>query len=151
MSAKSARIAYLAAALAAQFPARGVTRSFRLHAQRSDDELTPGLFTVLGNGVGDYPYEHSDYSPGLDAPAQTELGTLQLIITGQIKLPEGSDGEAVETAELDMLADLEAFANAAIADDQLVTLRLLSARQSAQLDAPYGWIHTEWQLPLLEE
>lgn len=150
MNTKSARIAYLAAALAAQFPARGMTRSFRMHSERNDSELAPGLFTVLSNGVGDYPYEVSDYGPGLDAPAQTELGALQLIITGQIKLPEGSEGEAVETAELDMLADLEAFANAAIADDKLVTLRLLSARQSAQLDAPYGWIHTEWLLPLLE-
>lgn len=151
MSTKSVRLAYLAAALAAQFPTRGVTRSFRMHSERSDAELTPGLFTVIANGVADYPYEHSDYGPGLDAPAQTELGTLQLIITGQIKLPEGSEGDAVETAELDLLADLEAFANAAIADDQLVTLRLMSARQSAQLETPYGWIHTEWQLPLLEE
>lgn len=150
MSTKSARVAYLAAALAAQFTARSVTRSFRMHSERSDSELAPGLFTVISNGVADYPYEHSDYGPGLDAPAQTELGVLQLIITGQIKLPEGSDGEAVEAAELDMLADLEAFANAAIGDDPLVTLRLLSARQSAQLDTPYGWIHTEWQLPLLE-
>lgn len=150
MNTKSARIDYLAAALATQFPARGVTRAFRMHTERNDSELTPGLFTVLSNGVGDYPYEHSDYGPGLDAPAQTELGSLQLIITGQIKLPESSDGKAVETAELDMLADLEAFANAAIADDKLVTLRLLSARQSAQLDTPYGWIHTEWLLPLLE-
>jgi hypothetical protein len=150
VSTKSARLAYLAAALAAQFPARNVTRSFRMHAERQDSELAPGLFTVLGNGVADYPYEHSDYGPGLDAPAQTELGALQLIITGQIKLPERSEGEAVETAEFDMLADLEAFANAAIADEQLVTLRLLSARQSAQLDTPYGWIHTEWLLPLLE-
>lgn len=150
MSTKGDRIAYLAAALSAQFPARRVTRSFRLHAERADAELAPGLFTVIGNGVADYPYEHSDYAPGLDAPAQTELGALQLIITGQIKLPEGSDGAAVEGAELDMLADLEAFANAAIADEQLVTLRLLSARQSAQLDTPYGWIHTEWLLPLLE-
>lgn len=150
MSTKGARIAYLAAALAAQFPARGVTRAFRMHTERNDSELAPGLFTVISNGVADYPYEHSDYGPGLDAPAQTELGALQLIITGQIKLPEGSDGEAVEGAELDMLADLEAFANAAIADEQLVTLRLLNARQSAQLDTPYGWIHTEWLLPLLE-
>lgn len=150
MNTKSARIAYLASALAAQFPARGVTRSFRMHTERRDNELAPGLFTVLGNGVADYPYEHSDYSPGLDAPAQTELGALQLIITGQIKLAEGSEGAAVEAAEFDMLADLEAFANAAIADNQLVTLRLLSARQSAQLDTPYGWIHTEWLLPLLE-
>jgi len=150
MNTKSARIAYLAAALAAQFPARGITRSFRMHSERDDSELTPGLFTVLSNGVADYPYEHSDYGPGLDAPVQTELGALQLIITGQIKLAEGGEGEAVETAELDMLADLEAFANAAIADEQLVTLRLLSARQSAQLDTPYGWIHTEWLLPLLE-
>lgn len=150
MSAKGDRIAYLASELAAQAPLRGVTRTFRVHAQRSDAELAPGLFTVLANGVPDYPYEHSDYSPGLDAPSQTELGTLALIITGQIKLPEGCDGEAVEAAELAMLADLEAFADAAIADDALVTLRLLSARQSAQLDTPYGWIHTEWQLPLLE-
>jgi len=150
MSAKAERIAYLAAQLAAQFPARGVTRSFLPHAQRSDDELAPGLFTVLSNGVASYPYEHSDYGPGLDAPAQTELGELELVITAQIKLPEGSTGEAVETAELDMLADLEAFANAAIGDELLVTLRLLRARQSLQLDVPYGWVHTEWHLPLLE-
>ncbi|MBN8922350.1 MAG: hypothetical protein BGP10_12410 [Rhodanobacter sp. 68-29] len=151
MSTKSARIDYLAAALSAQFPARSVTRTFRMHTERPDSELEPGLFTVLGNGVADYPYEHSDYGPGLDAPAQTELGALRLIVTGQIKLAEGTEGAQVEAAEFDMLADLEAFANAAIGDDKLVTLRLLNARQSAQLDAPYGWIHTEWLLPLLEE
>lgn len=150
MSTKSARIDYLAAQLQAQFAERGVTRTFRMHTERADAELVPGLFTVLGNGVADYPYEYSDYGPGLDAPAQTELGALRLIITGQIKLPEGSEGHAVEAAEFDMLADLEAFANAAIADNLLVTLRLLSARQSAQIDTPYGWIHTEWLLPLLE-
>lgn len=150
MSTKADRIAYLVAALTAQLPARTVTRSFRLHTERSDDELAPGLFTVLANGVAEYPYEHSDYGPGLDGPVQTELGHLCLIIVGQIKLPEGSAGEAVEAAELEMLADLEAFANAAIDDEKLVTLRLLSCRQSAQLETPYGWIHTEWLLPLLE-
>lgn len=142
--------AYLAAQLAAAFPARGVTRTFMPHAVRSDDELAPGLFTVIGTGVASYPYEHSDYGPGIDAPRQTELGDMRLIITGQIKLAEGASGQDVEDAEDEMLADLEAFANAAIADNQLVTLRLLSARQSGQIDAPYGWIHTEWELPLLE-
>lgn len=149
-SAKAARLAYLLAVLTAQFPGRDVTRTFRLHTERDDSELAKGLFTVLANGVAGYPYEHSDYGPGLDGPAQTELGDLRLIIVGQIKLPEGSAGDAVEDAELDMLADLEAFANAAIANDPLVTLRLLNCRQSAQIDTPYGWIHTEWALPLLE-
>lgn len=150
MSARSLAKQYLADQLAAQFPARKVVRSFVPHAQLDDADLAPGRFTVIGVGVSSYPYEHSDYGPGVDAPQQTELGDMRLIITGQMKLPEGASGQDVEDAEDEMLADLEAFANAAIADNQLVTLRLLSARQSGQIDAPYGWIHTEWELPLLE-
>ncbi|HET8555282.1 MAG TPA: hypothetical protein VFL78_10685 [Rhodanobacteraceae bacterium] len=147
---RAERLAYLRTALAAALPSRNVTRSFVMHTMLPDADLAPGRITVISAGVADYPYETSDYNGSPTGPRQTEDATLQLIITGQIKLPEGTDPAAVEDAESDLLADLEVFADAAIADPEMVALRILRARQSQQLDAPYGWIHTEWVWPVLE-
>lgn len=148
MSTKAERLAYLANELAEMYPARRVTRAFMNHTERQDADLEAGVLTVIGTGVPDYPYEVSDYG---GYQRQTERGLVALVITGQLKLPEGTDPALVETAEWQLLAELEAFADQAIGDPLLVELRLLSARMSGQLDVPYGWVHTQWQLPLLEQ
>lgn len=147
---RAERMASLFAALAAALPDRDVTRNFIIHTALPDADLEAGRFTIISAGVAGYPYETSDYNGSPSGPRQTEDATLQLVITGQIKLPEGSEPSAVEDAEHAMLADLEAFADAAIADPVMVALRILRARQSQQLDVPYGWIHTEWVWPTLE-
>lgn len=149
MSVKSQRLASIATALAAAVPARMVTRSYRNHQQRKNAELTPGLYTVLAGGVKDYPYETADN--GIDNPSTTSLGDLRFSIVGQIMLPEPSTGEAIETAELQMLDELENFADQMAATDGTLTLRLLGASLSQQLEIPYGWVYTTWSLPLWED
>jgi len=138
----------MVAAIQAVATTRIVTRTLVDLDQHQAADLQAGIFIVIADGVRGYPYEHSDYHNGVDAPSQTELGQFEFIVIGRGQLPEGSDGAAVEAAEFAMLAELEAVADAAIGSDPLLDLLLLRSELSGQLVAPYCTVYTRWRLRL---
>ena len=76
------------AAILAAAPARMVTRTLVDLDQHTDEQMTAGLYIIVFDGVRSYPYEHSDYTDGIDAPSQTELGNNEFIVIGRGRLAE---------------------------------------------------------------
>jgi hypothetical protein len=141
-------VARIKSLLETAYPARIVTRDYIELADRPAAHLKAGVYTILCRGIEGYDYEVSDHFA--DTPAQTELGSFQLVITGQIKLPDKCTGEDIDSAEFDLIAELESFADSGITDPTLQDLLLRRTVMSQQLDKPYGWVFTEWRLRLFE-
>lgn len=139
----AALLAEVKTQLVALAPTSTVTRTYKELSQWKDSELAAGVFMVIGQGVRRYPYEHSDYSdPG--GPSQTELGEYVFSVVALTRVAEDADGETIEAAELALLSTLETLADQAIGSEELVDLRIESAHQSGQLEAPYVWVVTQW-------
>lgn len=136
-------------ALVAAAPGRVVTRTYCDFANREADELRAGIYTIVATGVREYPYERADFGGGEGGARQTDLGLFTFTVIGQFQLAEDATGEAVEAAEFEMLAELEAVADLAIASEELVDLRIERAGFSGQLDAPFGGVATDWTIRLL--
>ncbi len=133
-----------------QFPERAITRTYKTIQDRSEKELKSGVYTLLSRGIEGYNYEASDHAGGIDAPSQTELGSFEFVITGQMKLKEKCNGEDVDAAEFAMIKDLETFADQGIDDDELKDLLLVRSVMSQQMESPYAWVYTEWRLRLFD-
>ncbi len=131
------------AQLIALAPTAVVTRSYKELGQWKDTDLKAGVYMILGGGVRRYPYEHSDYSDPA-GPRQTELGEYTFTVVAQRLLAESASGEQIEAAELALLGTLETLADQAIGSEELVDLRIESAQQSGQLEAPFAWVVTQW-------
>lgn len=144
----AAAMTAIAARLASFAPTRTISREAKDYADQVEAQLAAGIFTLLPRGVEGYDYETSDHFD--DTPPQTELGTFVFVITGQIKLPENCTGVDVDNAEFAMLAELERFADAGIADADLKDLLLRRSVLSQQQEKPYAWVFTEWRLRLFD-
>lgn len=131
----AARLEAIKDALAAIAPTRTVTRTYRDHPQRTDEELTAGVFTIMSLGVREY----ADIEPPGD------FGRQRLVIIFQGRVAEDADGPALEAVEYAAMNELERLA---AEHDPAVfpELILQSAETSAQLDAPYCWVRSEWEL-----
>ncbi len=114
-------------------PTRVVTRDHLDFGQRTEADLLAGVVTIVGLGEKDY-----SQWPG----RETQLGTLPLLIVGQLKLAEGSAPSAVEDAEDTLAEEIKAFC-AAPPVPFLGALAMKGFRQSGQLEAPYGWISVD--------
>lgn len=120
----------LKADMAAAMPTRVVTRDFKDFADRAQADLLQGIVTLIGAGEKGY----ANY-----LGRATQLGTLPLILVGQIQLAEGAEPSAVEDAE-DLLAEeIKAWCRAP-GSALLGGITMTGFRQSGQVDAPYGWI-----------
>lgn len=124
----------LKSAMALAIPARKVTRDLRDFADRDEGDLLDGIFTILGQG-------EKDYAQYLGRLAQ--LGTLPIIVIGQVKVAETAVPSAIEDAEDLMAEDLKAFCRTGLPGYHL---SMLSFRQSGQLEHPYGWIAAELEI-----
>lgn len=133
-------------ALAARAAGRVVTRDYLPFNLRAQPDLEAGIYTILPGPIGPYPYEVSDNGGATDSLRATECARLRVTVIGQMLLPEGAAGVDVDAAEFEMLAELEALADDAIETETLIALKLLSARPSGQVESPYAWIHTEWEV-----
>ncbi len=134
------------AALAALAPARIVTRDYLPFNLRAQPDLELGIYTILPGPIGPYPYEVSDNQGATDSLRATQCARQRIVVIGQLLLPESATGVDVDNAEFEMLAELEGLADDAIETDTLIALKLLSARPSGQVERPYAWIHTEWEV-----
>jgi len=131
----AARLEAIKDALAAIAPARTVTRTYADFMDRRDSDLTAGLFTIVSLGVREY----ADIEPPGD------FGRQRLAILFQGRVGEDADGPAIEAAEYAAMNELERLA---AEHDPAVfpELILLSAETSGQLEAPYCWVRSEWEL-----
>lgn len=104
----------------------------------SDAELLAGRFTVKLSGVEGY---HNVVGSSM------AHGTARVVIYGQVKVAEGAGGKALEDAELSLVDDVKALAQAL---EPGLTGALLPRRHthSQQLEYPYGWVAVECDLEL---
>lgn len=109
-------------ALANAYPARIVTRSLKDFADRKQQDLHAGVFTVLANG-----------QPQGDIYEQI----LKFIVVGQIELNEKATGEEVERAELLMSREVKNLIQRRRTGPDM---RVKGIDQSSQLEVPYGWV-----------
>lgn len=126
----------LAASLAAACPGRFVSRSFKPMSMRSAEELEAGVLAVAAGGEKNF----ANYR-GREA----DLGTLKVLIFGQIKVAENAEPAALEDAEFALAEQIKAFLQSPL----LPPLRQCLARefaQSGQLEHPYGWVAFECEV-----
>lgn len=137
MTNYSAILAAVLAELAIVAPNRKLTREYQDFAQRRVEDLRRGVITVLPAGVSSYPYEHR---PG-------DCGRFDLLIVTQGVLHEKCTGADIDSAEFTALNQLEELAAREYErPDILAALTLVSATQSAQLEKPYWWVMTRWEV-----
>lgn len=130
MSTLSARMEALKAGLAAAVPAtRTVSRSLKDFTSWGDAVLLTGVYTAVSKSEGDY----ARYTSDMEAD-----GTHRIAIIGQLKVAEDADPSAVEDAEGVMIDEIKAFMRTPPAD--LGSMVLQGWNQSAQMEAPYGWV-----------
>lgn len=120
-------------ALATAMPTRVVTRDHKDFGQRDEADLLAGVVTIVGLGEKDY----SQWSG-----RETQLGTLPILIVGQLKVAEDAAPSAVEDAEDTLAEEIKSFC-AAPPSQFLGGLRMTGFRQSGQIEHPYGWISVD--------
>lgn len=139
-------LAAIVTALQAVNPARNVTRLYADFAYRPEPALLAGVWTVQPGGITRYPYEVSDGGFDSDSLRATENGRLLVRITGQLLLPADCTGLQIDDAEFDLVHELEQLADAAIEHELLGALVLLDVQMSAQIEAPYAWVNSTWEV-----
>lgn len=132
MSEIGDRMDLIKSLLAAALPARIVTRDLLDFAQRSEDDLEAGIYTLVSKGEGGY--QNLNGREAMD-------GTQPIQLVGQLKLAEDALPSAIEDAELVMVDEIKVFLRARPA--QIIQLYMTGFRQSQQIDAPYGWVSVD--------
>ena len=124
----------LKAGLAAAMPGRVVTRDLLAFDLRQESDLVAGVLTVLASREGRY----ANYR-GREA----DLGRLNVVVVGQLKLPEDALPSEVEDAEFEFAEQVKAFLAGAL---PVEAIDLQETRFSGQLEAPYGWFAMDWEV-----
>lgn len=135
MTTLAARMALIRDTLAERYPGRIVTRSLKDFAARQPAELKRGIYTVVSKGEGDFA--------NLRERAAMD-GKHRLLLVGQIQLQEKADGEAIEDAEFAMIEEIKEFLRDL--PPALACLDMTGYQQSAQVEAPYGWIAADLEI-----
>lgn len=120
----------LCGGLAEALPSRLVTRSFLPLALRPQEQLLQGVLTLINRGEKGY----ANYS-GREA----QLGKLDVLLIGQLRLAGDPTGLQVEQAELALAEEVKAFLRAPLPAGVRECLASGFA-QSGQLETPGGWI-----------
>jgi hypothetical protein len=134
----------LMAVAAAAAPSRVVTDAYQAFDARPQAQLLQGVITILFAGVPAYDAENSGSLDGIDHD-QTGFAQLEFTVVGQMLVAENATGTQVAAAEIALLGDIEKIANQALANDDLVQLRIISASCSQQMESPYLWVATKFQ------
>lgn len=126
-AAKDALVAGLAAAL----PGRVVTRSWFPLSGRKDEELVQGVVSVVGLGESDFATYRG---------RSADLGTLDMVLVGQLRVSSQAQPEALEDAE-DVLAEaVKGWLNAEDFEAPVRSCVARSYKTSGQTEFPYGWV-----------
>lgn len=132
--------------LAAINPGRVVTRNWDDFANRPEPEMKLGVWMVRSGGIARYPYEVSDGQFDSDSLRATEHGRLRISIVCQQLLDIQCTGEQVDDAEFVMIRELEQLADDAIEIEELMALKLDSVSMSQQIEKPYAWVVSTWEV-----
>lgn len=144
-----AMLAAVMAQLAVINPARVVTRTWADFDQRPPEDLQAGVWIVRPARVGPYNYETSDNGTATDSLRATQLAPMQITILGQRVLGATANGEDVDAAEFELIDELEQLADAAMEIDGLERLVLQDVQMSQQIECPYCWVHSTWNVSAL--
>ncbi len=120
--------------MAAAMPARVVTRDLLPFDLRSEADLTAGVLSVVSSREGRY----ANYR-GREA----QMGRLNVVAVGQIKLPENALPSEVEDAEFEFAEQVKAFLGGVL---PVTDIQLIETRFSGQMEAPYGWFAMDWEV-----
>jgi len=117
-------IAAIAIALAQSAPLRTVVRDLKDFADYDETVINAGVYTLISKGV------NADDS---------DIEYLDLLLVCQVLVDEESAPSAVEEIELQMIDEVRTFTQ------KIQGVRIVRGRfrQSAQIDAPYGFISGE--------
>ena len=124
----------LKAGLAAAMPARVVTRDLLSFDLRQESDLLAGVLTVVTNREGRY----ANYR-GREA----QMGRLNVVVVGQLKLAEDALPSEVEDAEFAFVEQVKDFLAGIL---PVEAIDLLETRFSGQMEAPYGWFAMDWEV-----
>jgi len=121
----------LVAALAAMYPDRVVTRDLLDFADRPEEDLVKGIYTVVGRREEGYTNTRG---------REAYYGTRRIGLLGQIKVVESSPPtpSVAEDAEGVMIDEVKALMRNRTLE--VNTLKLVACTQSGQLEYPYGWV-----------
>lgn len=123
--------------LAAALPAgRRVTRAFLPLALRPQEDLLAGVLTLICRGESSY----ANY-----VGREADLGTLRVLLIGQLMLAGNPSGLDVERAELVLAEEVKAFLRGTLPAG-IAECLATSFEQSAQLEVPMGWIGFELEV-----
>lgn len=117
----------LKAGLAAALTTRVVTRDLKSFVERLPSDLEAGVLTLIAGREGRY----ANYR-GREA----DLGKLNVLMVGQLKMPEDAAPSEVEDAEFAFAEEVKVFLQGGL---PVNAAELLETRFSGQLEAPYGW------------
>lgn len=135
MSMLSTRMKFICATLEARYPLRVVTRTLKDFASRQPAELKRGVFTLISHGEGEFANLRERNA--MD-------GKHRMILIGQIQLGEKAESVEIEDAEFDLVEEVKAFLQDL--PPALACLEMTNYQQSAQTDAPYGWIACDLEI-----
>lgn len=107
-----------------ELPDRIFTREWKDRSRYKNEELTPGVFTLIYKGR-----EQADH----DDPYE---GCLRLLVVARIYCGVDATGLDVEKAELQLEDELNQFTEG----NHGAALQILSSHTSHQIEAPHGWV-----------
>ena len=122
--------------LATALPTRIVRRDFRPLAQCKAADLVTGILTLVNRG-------ERNYANYLGREAQ--LGTLDVLLIGQLKVADTAAPLAIEQAELALAEEVKGFLQAP-APAGVTECLAQSFAQSGQLETPFGWVIFELEV-----
>jgi len=128
-STQTVKMKALQAVLAAMYPDRVVTRDLLDFADRPEEDLLKGIYTVVARKEDGY-----SHTMGREA----YYGTQFIGLVGQIKVEDGSTPSVVEDAEGVMIDEIKTLMRSR--SMQVNSLLLVACRQSGQIEYPYGWV-----------
>lgn len=135
MTALSTRMEMIKTQLATRYPLRIVTRSLKDHAQRHAADLKKGIYTLISHGEEGFT--------NLRERAAMD-GRHRILLVGQFQLGENCAPVDIENAEFVMVEEIKEFLRDLPPD--LACLEMTGYQQSAQLEAPYGWIAAQLEI-----
>ena len=107
-----------------QYPERTVSRTWKDRSAYRNEQLRPGLLTLVYAG---------------ERPADPYNSYLKLLVIGRVYCGKDADGVAVEQEELRFIDEWKAFCESA----QGAHVQILSVASSHQMDRPDGWFVAE--------
>ena len=123
------------ASMQAAMPHRVVQRSLVIDPLNHDPaDLAKGLICLVSGGGGQF----ANYRG-----REGQLGHAKLGVVAFVKVPEDSEPVAVESAELAVLADVQAWVKNPGMPRPFDSVLPKEFRQSEQRDHPWGWIVIE--------